>query len=130
MMPRRLSIRHMPILPKETMHCRSSATFRSEQDHCSRNIQTNMVSGRMFCLASKTKTGTNSIPFIGLIDGVGVSPEPGFVVGHPNFDGSGHVGIVDYDGYAIGAGERIVSRKFSDFLDGNSGYNCWKGEDP
>jgi len=28
-------------------------------------------------------------------------PQPGFIVGHPNASGSGHVGIVDYDGQGI-----------------------------
>ena len=56
------------------------------------------------------------------------SLEPGLVVGHPASVGSGHCGIVDFDGYAIGAGKFKVTRLFEDFLDGSCGYNRWIGE--
>lgn len=54
-------------------------------------------------------------------------PEPGFVVGHPASVGSGHVGIVDFDGEGIGAGQEIVHRRYIDFLDGTSGFNKYVG---
>ena len=56
------------------------------------------------------------------------SIEPGFVVGHPASVGHGHCGIVDYDGFAIGAGEFSVNRKFTKFLDGSCGFNKFGGE--
>jgi hypothetical protein len=49
--------------------------------------------------------------------------EPGLVVGHPNLGGSGHCGIVDYDGWGIAAGIAEVNRKYIGFLDGSSGFN-------
>lgn len=54
-------------------------------------------------------------------------PEPGLIVGHPAETGSGHVGIVDFDGEGIGAGEIIVNRHYEDFLDGTSGFNLYIG---
>ncbi len=35
----------------------------------------------------------------------------------------GHVGIVDYDGYGIAAGQKEVNRRYYLFLDGSCGYN-------
>ena len=55
--------------------------------------------------------------------GTSVDPEPGWICGHPQQIGSGHVGIVDYDGYAIAAGTTEVNRKSSEFLDGRCGYS-------
>ena len=52
--------------------------------------------------------------------------EPGLVIGHPNQNDSGHCGIVDFDGWPIAAGEHVVNRKFSAFLDGTSGLNRWR----
>ena len=49
--------------------------------------------------------------------------QPGYVVGHPASLGSGHVGIVDFDGGAIAAGGEIVNRRFKKWLDGTSGFN-------
>ena len=49
--------------------------------------------------------------------------QPGYVVGHPASPGSGHVGIVDFDGEAIAAGAEIVNRRFGQWLDGTSGFN-------
>ena len=49
--------------------------------------------------------------------------EPGQVVGHPNPAGSGHCGIVDYDGWGIAAGTDEVNRRYFSFLDGTSGFN-------
>ena len=49
--------------------------------------------------------------------------QPGYVVGHPALSGSGHVGIVDFDGEAIAAGVAIVNRRFGQWLDGTSGFN-------
>lgn len=54
--------------------------------------------------------------------------EPGLVIGHPASEGSGHCGIVDFDGYAIGAGKFKVMRLYEDFLDGSCGYKRWIGE--
>lgn len=69
--------------------------------------------------------------------GVGVWPwkrlqnheyvQPGFVVGHPNPYGSGHCGIVDFDGWAISAGRDNVNRRFGEWFDTTSGYNRYDG---
>ena len=50
-------------------------------------------------------------------------PEPGFIAGHPNPGGLGHVGIVDYDGWTISAREFGISRNSKKMLDGTCGYN-------
>ncbi|MDD2230337.1 MAG: hypothetical protein PHY48_13105, partial [Candidatus Cloacimonetes bacterium] len=50
-----------------------------------------------------------------------VYPQPGFIIAYPAAVGSGHVGIVDYDGYGIAAGRNNVNKESSDFLDGSSG---------
>ena len=50
------------------------------------------------------------------------NPQPGWVIAHPNSLGSGHVGIVDFDGVGIAAGKKIVNRKYEDWLDGSSTY--------
>ena len=55
--------------------------------------------------------------------GTSAYPEPGFIVGHPNPNGSGHCGIVDYDGWTISARSAAVTRKALRMLDGTSGYN-------
>ena len=55
-------------------------------------------------------------------------PEPGFMVGHPATVGSGHVGVTDFDGEGIGAGEFMVHRRYEQFLDGTSGFNQYTGE--
>lgn len=55
--------------------------------------------------------------------GTGVDPEPGWIVGYPRVNRPGHVGIVDYDGYGIAAGEFTVNRQFGGFLRGFCGYN-------
>ena len=49
--------------------------------------------------------------------------QPGYVVGHPASYGSGHVGILDFDGEAIAAGRYIVNRNYEEWLDGTSGFN-------
>ena len=54
-------------------------------------------------------------------------PEPGWIVGHPNATGSGHCGIVDYDGFGIAAGRTEVNRKDPRFFDGSCGYNKTSG---
>ena len=54
-------------------------------------------------------------------------PEPGLVVGHPAAVGSGHVGIVDFDGEGIAAGGVEVNRRYKKFLDGTSGFNRYVG---
>ena len=38
-------------------------------------------------------------------------------------ESTGHCGIVDYDGFAIAAGQYEVNRKYPQFLDGTCGYN-------
>ena len=37
-------------------------------------------------------------------------PEPGYVVADPSTVGSGHMGILDFDGQAISAGANCVNR--------------------
>lgn len=49
-------------------------------------------------------------------------PEPGFIVAFPNPRGSGHVGIVDYDGWTINARELAVSRYGLKMLDSKCVY--------
>ena len=56
--------------------------------------------------------------------------EPGLIVGHPASAGSGHVGIVDYDGEGIAAGRDEVNRRYDRFLDGTSGFNKFTGGHP
>ena len=56
-----------------------------------------------------------------------VCPEPGLVIGHPAPSGPGHVGIVDFDGEGIAAGEFKVTRQYKAFLDGTSGFNRYVG---
>ena len=54
-------------------------------------------------------------------------PQPGFIVGHPNASGSGHVGIVDNDGNGIGAGvSGTVNKDYTSFLDGTSGFRKYE----
>ena len=72
--------------------------------------------------ANEWANGT--VPIAGWIYlGSNVYPEPGFVAGHPSTDGSGHCGIVDYDGWTISARRYGVSRKALKMLDGTCGYN-------
>lgn len=54
-------------------------------------------------------------------------PEPGYVVGHPASVGSGHVGIVDFDGEGVAAGRTEVNRRCDWFLDGTSGFSVYVG---
>ena len=49
--------------------------------------------------------------------------QPGYIAGHPASIGSGHVGIVDFDGEAIAAGEKNVNRRYVGWLDATSGFN-------
>ena len=55
--------------------------------------------------------------------GIGPDPEPGWICGHPQPGASGHVGIVDYDGWGVAAGKENINRKYTRFLDGTCGYN-------
>ena len=57
--------------------------------------------------------------------GIGIDPEPGWICGHPQPGGLGHVGIVDYDGHGIAAGKVNVNRMYYGFLDGTCGYNSY-----
>ena len=50
-------------------------------------------------------------------------PQPGFIVAHPAALGSGHCGIMDFDGHAIAAGKGNVNRRYEDWLDGTSGFS-------
>ena len=49
-------------------------------------------------------------------------PEPGFIAGWYNPKGSGHCGIVDYDGWTISARENGVGRNAKKMLDGTVKY--------
>ena len=49
-------------------------------------------------------------------------PQPGYIIAHPNPSGSGHCGIVDYDGEGIAAGTSTVNRRYSGWADGTSVY--------
>ncbi len=48
------------------------------------------------------------------------TPQPGFVVADPNSLGSGHCGILDYDGWGIGAGEYYHVSKLYPFFPGSA----------
>ena len=54
--------------------------------------------------------------------------QPGFVVGHPAAVGSGHCGIVDFDGEGIAAGRYIVNRRYKKWLDGTAGFRRYENE--
>ncbi|MBQ3749599.1 MAG: hypothetical protein II863_19480, partial [Kiritimatiellae bacterium] len=64
-------------------------------------------------------TGIDGWMFLGR----NVYVQPGYIVGHPATTGSGHCGIVDFDGIAIAAGEHNVNRRYKLWLDGTSGFN-------
>ena len=49
--------------------------------------------------------------------------QPGYVSGHPAAAGSGHVGIVDFDGECIAAGAENVNRQYPHWKDGTCGFN-------
>jgi hypothetical protein len=66
---------------------------------------------------------TGAIPIPGWTHLTTEYPEPGWIVGHPSSSGSGHCGIVDYDGFAIAAGKFQINRAYWQFLDGTCGYN-------
>ena len=55
--------------------------------------------------------------------------QPGYVIGHPASIGSGHCGIVDFDGGAIAAGEHFVNRQYENWLDGTSGFHKYNVQD-
>ena len=66
-------------------------------------------------------TGIYGWTFIGR----NVFVQPGYVIGHPATTGSGHCGIVDFDGIAIAAGEHNVNRRYKMWLDGASGFHTY-----
>ena len=49
--------------------------------------------------------------------------QPGYISGHPAATGSGHVGIVDFDGECIAAGAENVNRQYPHWKDGTCGFN-------
>jgi hypothetical protein len=53
-------------------------------------------------------------------------PQPGWIVAHPAGGGSGHVGIVHYDGKAVAAGRYTVNKAYN-FLDGRSLFRNYTG---
>lgn len=87
------------------------------------NPRKGLLSGRYYPpSANDWADGGTSIPgWIHL--GREVYPEPGFIVGFPNGEGSGHVGIVDYDGWTISARPNAVTRNARKMLDSRCGYN-------
>ena len=50
-------------------------------------------------------------------------PEPGMIAARPQPGGTGHCGIVDYDGWVISARSKGVSRNATKMLDGSCRYN-------
>lgn len=56
-------------------------------------------------------------------------PQPGLVIGHPNPNGMGHCGIVDFDGAVISAGTLNVNRSWTIWYDGTCGYNQYINEE-
>ena len=51
--------------------------------------------------------------------------QPGYVAGHPASEGSGHCGIVDFDGWVIAAGVLQVNRRYKDWHDGTTGFHVY-----
>lgn len=56
-------------------------------------------------------------------------PEPGMIAGRYNANGTGHCGIVDYDGWVISAREFGITRNATHMLDGTCGYSVPDQED-
>jgi len=52
-------------------------------------------------------------------------PQPGLIVAHPAATGSGHCGIVDYDGVGIAAGVNDVNKLYLYWFDGTSGWRTY-----
>jgi hypothetical protein len=56
-------------------------------------------------------------------------PQPGWIIGHPQVDDAGHVGIIDYDGNGMGAGSSgTVNKNYDEFFDGSSRYRKYTSE--
>ena len=49
--------------------------------------------------------------------------QPGYVAGHPATMGSGHCGVVDFDGWVVAAGEHCVNRRYKSWQDGATGFH-------
>jgi len=49
--------------------------------------------------------------------------QPGYVAGHPATMGSGHCGVVDFDGWVVAAGEHRVNRRYKSWQDGTTGFH-------
>ncbi len=56
----------------------------------------------------------------------GSAPEPGQIAARLNPNGSGHCGVVDYDGWVISARRNGISRNATQMLDGSCRYNIPK----
>ena len=56
-----------------------------------------------------------------------VEVQPGWVVACPSSEGSGHVGIVDFDGAGVAAGTAIVNRAYPGFIEGPCVYRKYIG---
>jgi hypothetical protein len=78
-------------------------------------------------VANDWASGGNIAPWIHVPASAAL--EPGFVIAHPNSGGSGHCGIVDYDGWGIAAGTLNVNRQSVMFLDGSSGLSKWSNDE-
>ena len=57
--------------------------------------------------------------------GLNIYLQPGYVAGHPASEGSGHCGIVDFDGWVIAAGTCQVNRRFKQWHDGTTGFHVY-----
>jgi hypothetical protein len=56
------------------------------------------------------------------------APQPGLIASHPHHGGSGHVGVVDYDGWPIGAGTNTVNKRNSlHNTTGGATWSWWDG---
>ena len=60
------------------------------------------------------------------------TPQPGYVIAHPMSTGSGHCGIIDYNGWPISAGHDVI-RKYNftgseDWYDGTCRYRTYTGQ--
>ncbi len=56
----------------------------------------------------------------------GTYPQPGFIIAHPQYEGTGHCAIIDYDGGGIGAGTSgTVNKNYPFFYDGTSRFRFY-----
>ena len=107
-------------LPTRTWKCNYFVAYRIRESGLPLSVQRQRFWHSYPPLANDWANGAviASWEFLGRV----LYVQPGYVVGHPASPGSGHVGIVDFDGEAIAAGRLNVNRQYGEWLDGTSGY--------